>query len=86
MKKFKVDKLTVHRIIWAPTLLKLKIQHFFLKCQIEDAQRLVYRMIELYGHKNANRYVKHLESLLERMGDLDDKIEGLWSGQGLKKG
>lgn len=83
--KLKINRLFLHRFIWAPTILKLKIDHFFLKIGIEEQQKLVYRMIETHGHKIANRYVKRLEQMLEKMSDLDKKIEELWSGQGLKK-
>lgn len=72
------------RLLWAPTLINLRWKWAVLKIKVEDAQKTVYRMIELYGHKNANRYVKHLESLLEQIGEIDEKIEKLWKGQGSK--
>jgi hypothetical protein len=79
-------KLWLHRLLWAPTLIHLRWKWAVLKVAIEDAQKTVYRMIDLYGHFHARPHVKHLESLLERIADLDKKIEELWSGQGSKKG
>lgn len=86
MKKFKINKLWLHRFIWAPTLLLLNFRHSVLKALIEEQQKIVYHMIEKHGHFYARPHIKKLEGFLERIADLDKKIEELWSGQALKKG
>ena len=66
------------RVFNAPLLLKLHWDHSVLQVKIESAQKRLYWMIEKYGYKNSGRQTKYLESLLEQMSDLDERMKKLW--------
>lgn len=66
------------RLFNGPLLLKLRWDHCVLQVKIEQAQKNLFSMIEKYGYKNSNRQTKYLESLLEQISDLDERMSKLW--------
>lgn len=75
------------RLFNLPLLAKLHWDHSVLWVKIQKAQKDLYNTIDRFGYKNAGRYQKYLEELLEEMADLDARMLKLWqSGSDLKKG
>lgn len=66
------------RLFNAPLLLKLHWDHCVLYIKIQHGQKTLYNLIDRYGYKNSGQYQKYLESLLEKMTDLDARMLKLW--------